>query len=74
MEHSSHAAHAPCPARLDRSRGTATLHMAVPSEDGAPHIPPQDQSMWKQLSPHCLRDTATHTDTNITLPQVQSSA
>lgn len=74
MEHSSHAAHAPCPARLDRSHGTATLHTATPSEDGTPHIRPQDQSMWKQLNPCCLRDTAMHTDTNITMPQVQSSA
>lgn len=61
MGHSSHAAHAPCPARLDHSPGTATLHTAVPSEDGAPHIQPQDQSVWKQLCPHCLRDTAIHT-------------
>lgn len=74
MEHSSHAAHAPCPTRLDHSPGTATLHMAIPSEDGAPHIQPQDQSMWKQLCPHCLRDTAMHTDSNITLSQVQSFA
>lgn len=64
MEHSSHAAHSPCPARLDHSPGTATLHTAVPSEDGAPHIQPQAQSMWKQLCPHCIRDTAMHTDTN----------
>lgn len=34
MEHSSHAAHAPCPARLDGSRGTATLHMLCPLRMG----------------------------------------
>lgn len=74
MERSSHAAHAPCSARLDHSPGTATLHTAVPSEDGATHVQLQDQSLWEQLCPHCLTDTAMHTDTNITLPQVQSSA
>lgn len=71
-EHSSHAAHAPCSARLDHSPGTATLHMAVPSEDGAPHVQLQDQSVWEQLCPHCLRDTAMHTDTNITLPKYRA--
>lgn len=74
MEQSSHAAHAPCPARLDHSPGTATLHTAVPSEDRAPHTQLQDQGVCKQLCPHCVRDTAMHIDSNITLTQVQSCA
>lgn len=53
-----------CSHSLPSQAGSFT---AVPSEDGAPHIQPQDQSMWKQLCPHCIRDTATHTDTNTAL-------